>query len=181
VLNSWLAQADKPAAEALEGGDLMHAVSRGAAYYGLARSGKGVRIRGGIARTYYIGVRSAMPAVPGMKPPMRALAVAQAGMEEGTSVQPTKREFALLTGEPADFQFFSSVARKDDAPGTVIDDTGDLDELAPIEVTLTGEEGAVVPVTIQTEITDTGQLQLWCVGRDGRRWKLEFNVRERVG
>jgi hypothetical protein len=23
-------------------------------------------------------------------------------------------------------------------------------------------------------------LQLWCVARDGRRWKLEFNVRERV-
>jgi len=23
-------------------------------------------------------------------------------------------------------------------------------------------------------------LQLWCVARDNRRWKLEFNVRERV-
>jgi len=23
-------------------------------------------------------------------------------------------------------------------------------------------------------------LQLWCVARDSRRWKLEFNVRERV-
>jgi len=24
-------------------------------------------------------------------------------------------------------------------------------------------------------------LQLWSVARDGRRWKLEFNVREKVG
>ena len=43
-------------AQALEGEDLMQAVSRGAAYYGLARRGRGVRIRGGTARTYYIGV-----------------------------------------------------------------------------------------------------------------------------
>jgi len=34
--------------KSLSGEDLMHAVSRGAAYYGLARQGRGVRIRGGI-------------------------------------------------------------------------------------------------------------------------------------
>ena len=62
----------------------MHAVARGAAYYGAARQGKGVRIRGGIARSYYVGIESAMPAVPGMPTPVKALAVAQFGMEEGT-------------------------------------------------------------------------------------------------
>ena len=180
VLNSWLKDEGAPPAVALDGADLMHAVSRGAAYYGLARAGKGVRIRGGIARTYYIGVQAALPAVPGMRPPLRALTVAQFGMEEGTRLQPTKREFGLLTGEPADFRFFASVERKDDEPGLMVDDAALLEELAPIEVTLTGDEGVVVPVTIETEITDTGQLQLWCVARDTRRWKLEFNVRERI-
>jgi hypothetical protein len=38
----------------------------------------------------------------------------------------------------------------------------------------------VVPVSFETLVTETGMLQLWCVARDGRRWKLEFNVRERV-
>ena len=38
----------------------------------------------------------------------------------------------------------------------------------------------VAPVSFETVITETGLLQLWCVARDGRRWKLEFNVRERV-
>jgi hypothetical protein len=38
----------------------------------------------------------------------------------------------------------------------------------------------VVPVSFETVITETGMLQLWCVARDGRRWKLEFNVRETV-
>ena len=39
---------------------------------------------------------------------------------------------------------------------------------------------AAVPVSFETVVTETGMLQLWCVARDGRRWKLEFNVRERV-
>ena len=48
------------------GADLDLAVARGAAYYGLVRRGKGVRIRGGTARAYYVGVETALPAVPGL-------------------------------------------------------------------------------------------------------------------
>ena len=70
----------------LLGEDLMHAVARGAAYYGLSREGKGVRIRGGVPRTYYVGIETAMPAVPGMAAPLKALTVAPFGMEEGTDV-----------------------------------------------------------------------------------------------
>ena len=102
----------------LSGEDLMHAVSRGAAYYGLARSGKGVRIRGGIARTYYVGIETAMPAVPGLPAPLKALTVAPFGMEEGTDHKFPDREFGLIVGEPAEFRFFTSAIRKDDPPGT---------------------------------------------------------------
>ncbi len=58
----------------------------------------------------------------------------------------------------------------------------DLEELSPVEVTLPadGRSGEFVPVTLETVITETGMLQLWSVARDGRRWKLEFNVREKV-
>jgi hypothetical protein len=183
ALNTWLREDGFQDAVALEGEDLMHAVSRGAVYYGLARQGRGVRIRSGISRTYYIGVQPSMPAVPGMRPPLKALTVAQFGMEEGTKVRATGREFTLLLGEPAEFRFFGSVERKDDEPGTMLDEVGEeLEELAPIEVTLpaSGDAAEVVVVTVETEITETGQLQFWCVARDGRRWKLEFNVRESV-
>jgi hypothetical protein len=181
ILNEWLEAEGQAPAQLLAGEDLMQAVSRGAAYYGLARRGKGVRIRGGIARSYYIGVQAAMPAVPGFKPPLKAFTVAQFGMEEGTKVRLASREFGLLVGEPAEFRFFASVERKEDEPGTMVEDVAsELRELAPIEVTLEGEAGQVVPVTLETEITETGHLQLWCVARDGRRWKLEFNVRESV-
>jgi hypothetical protein len=184
VLNSWLAQEGVPAVQLLSGEDLMRAVSRGAAYYGLARHGKGVRIRGGVPRTYYVGIESAMPSVPGLAAPLKALTVVPFGMEEGTELRIPNREFGLLVGEPAEFRFFCSAVRKNDQAGDLIEDFGDdLRELAPMEVSLPAEQSAaeVVPVTLETVVTETGMLQLWCVARDGRHWKLEFNVRERIG
>jgi len=183
TLDSWLQQEGMQPVKPLLGEDLMHAVSRGAAYYGLSRQGKGVRIRGGVPRTYYVGIETAMPAVPGMAAPVKALTVAPFGMEEGTGVKIEGREFGLVVGEPAEFRFFNSATRKNDAPGAMIDAvTDEFLELSPVEVTLTaeGHSGDHVPVTLETVVTETGLLQLWCAARDGRRWKLEFNVRERV-
>jgi hypothetical protein len=183
VLNAWLSNEGFEAIKPLSGEDLMHAVARGSAYYGAARHGKGVRIRGGIARSYYVGIESAMPAVPGFAAPVKALAVAQFGAEEGTSTRIPDREFGLIVDEPAEFRFFCSASRKNDGPGALIEDFGDeLEELSPVEVRLSSEQDSaeVVPVSFETVITETGMLQLWCVARDGRRWKLEFNVRETV-
>ncbi len=183
VLNGWLDDEGLGKVAPLTGEDLMHAVARGAAYYGLARAGRGVRIRGGVPRTYYVGIESSMPAVPGMRTPLKALAVAPFGMEEGTSVELRGREFGLIVGEPAEFRFFQSATRKNDAAGTLLEDTGDeLEELSPVEVTLAaeGNAGQFVAVTLETVVTETGMLQLWSVARDGRRWKLEFNVREKA-
>ena len=126
--------------------------------------------------------RVPMPAVPGMRTPLKALTVAPFGMEEGTSCDLRGREFGLIVGEPAEFRFFQSAVRKNDPAGAMLDDTGDeLEELSPVEVTLAGgSAGEFVPVTLETVVTETGMLQLWSVARDGRRWKLEFNVREKV-
>jgi molecular chaperone DnaK (HSP70) len=174
VLNSWLPHPAEP----LEGDDLMHAVARGAAYYGLARSGRGVRIRGGISKTYYAGIETSAPAVPGMPAPMKALAVAPFGMEEGTSHRFPDQQFGLYVGEPAEFRFFSS--SRHDRPGAILEEIPeDLVEMPPMEVTLTGEAG-VTPVTLESHVSETGMLELYCVASDGRRWKLAFNVREKV-
>ncbi len=187
VLDGWLREEGFAAIQPLDGEDLMHAVARGAAYYGAARHGKGVRIRGGIARSYYVGIESAMPAVPGIKAPVKALAVAPFGMEEGASAQMPGSEFGLIVGETAEFRFFCSSERKGDILGTLIEDFGDeLQELSPVSVRLESKEtpqvegsGELIAVSLETVITETGMLQLWCVARDGRRWKLEFNVREK--
>ena len=139
VLNEWLAaDGGKPVKE-LEGGDLDLAVARGAAYYGWVRQGHGLRIRGGTARSYYVGVEAAMPAVPGVEPPVRALCVAPFGMEEGTQADIPPQEFGLVVGEPTRFRFFSSSVRRQDKVGQQIDDaerSEELEELAAIETTL---------------------------------------------
>jgi hypothetical protein len=188
VLNSWLRQEGFDvlgAEQILEAPDLEHAVARGAAYYGKARRGRGVRIRSGASRTYYIGIESAMPAVPGMEAPLKALCVVPFGMEEGTEATIPGREFGLVVGEPAEFRFLSSSVRKQDHVGSLLEDWGaDIEELSPLEVTLNldGQQGAVVPVRLETRVTELGTLEVWCVSRDGaQRWKLELNIREKTG
>jgi hypothetical protein len=187
VLSGWLVEEGFAALapeHVLDAPDLDHAVARGAAYYGRARVGRGVRIRSGAARSYYIGIESAMPAVPGMAAPLKALCVVPFGMEEGTSAA-IDREFGLIVGEPAEFRFLSSGTRKSDAPGTLVDDWSDeIDELSPLEVTLSlhGRDDTVLPVTLESRVTEVGTLELWCVSRDeGHRWKLELNIREHEG
>jgi hypothetical protein len=183
TLNTWLGEEGMQEVQPLSGEDLMHAVSRGAAYYGMARHGRGVRIRGGVPRTYYVAVESAMPSIPGFPAPLKALAVVPFGMEEGTEIRIPGREFGLIVGQAAEFRFFTSATRKNDQPGDLIEDFGEeLEELSPMEVSFSTVENSseVVPVSFETVVTETGVLQLWCVARDGRRWKLEFNVRERV-
>jgi hypothetical protein len=168
----------------LEAVDLDQAVALGAAYYGLARQGRGIRIRAGTSRTYYIGVESAMPAVPGIPTPVNALCVAPFGMEEGAEADIRAREFGLVVGQPAIFQLLGSTTRKTDQAGEMVEDWGDeLQEVAIMETQLPATEpeggGTLLPVWLQSKVTEIGTLELWCVARDDeRKWKLEFNIRE---
>jgi hypothetical protein len=125
-----------------------------------------------------------MPAIPGIPPPFKALCVVPFGMEEGSDFSIPDHEFGLIVGEQAVFRFFSSLVRKDDGPGSVIDEweEGEMQELASLETALPAEgieQGTLVPVRLHSYLTEIGTLELWCEASDGTdRWKLEFNVRE---
>lgn len=184
VLNEWLAADGGQPVRELHGADLDLAVARGAAYYGWVRRGHGIRIRGGTARAYYVGVESAMPAVPGFDPPVKALCVASFGMEEGTQADVPPQEFGLVVGEQTRFRFFASSVRRNDRVGDMLEDalnSEELEELAPIETTLPaagGNEGKLVPVNVQAAVTEVGTLEVRCLERGGAgRWRLELNVR----
>ncbi len=186
TLNAWLEADGAPPARVLEGADLDLAVARGAASYGLARHGRGLRIRGGTARAYYVGIESAVPAVPGVEPPITALCLAPFGMEEGTEATLPPHELGLVVGEPVRFRFFGSSVRRDDKAGTELDSwkDGELSELSPIEITLPAEgrrEGDVVPVKLHASVTEIGTLLLEAIPREPQkpdeRWKIELGVR----
>jgi hypothetical protein len=183
TLNGWLAAEGAQPARMLEGADLDLAVARGAAYYGYVRRGRGVRIRGGTARAYYVAVESAMPAIPGMEPPVQALCVAPFGMEEGTEAELQTREFGLVVGEPVHFRFFGSSTRRQDEIGTMLEywQPDELQELDEIRATLPPEgrqPGEVVQVKLHARVTEAGTLELSATPRTGgERWNVEFDVR----
>ncbi|HEX6984380.1 MAG TPA: Hsp70 family protein, partial [Planctomycetaceae bacterium] len=144
----------------------------------------GVRIRGGTARSYYVGVETSGLAIPGAPRPLRAVCVVPFGMEEGIEADVPGSEVGLVVGEPAHFRFFSSSVRKQDKPGDVLTHwtEEELSETDSMESTLDrgeGEPEGYVPVRFQSRITELGVMELWCVSaRDDRRWKLEFSVRD---
>jgi molecular chaperone DnaK (HSP70) len=183
VIDGWLAAEGAPPARVLEGAELDLAVARGAAYYAYVRRGKGVRIRGGTAQAFYVGVEAAMPAVPGLEPPITAICVAPFGIEEGTECAPAAQELGLVVGEPVSFRFFGSSVRRDDAVGAVVErwEEGELEELPEIQATLPAEgrtPGDVVPVRLRAGVTEVGTLRLEAIPRAGQeRWKVELDVR----
>ncbi|RQW63645.1 Hsp70 family protein [Vibrio viridaestus] len=185
TINHWLTTAGSSPVKMLQGNDLDLAVAEGASYYGNIRHGNGVRIRGGLASSYYVGIESALPAIPGFAPPVEAICVAPFGMEEGTSVNIDAQEFGLVIGQPVHFQFFGSTVRKEDGAGVRLEQWADseLQELPEIQVTLTAESGRqvgeVVPVTLSSKVTEIGTLYLEAVATDnGQKWHVEFDVRE---
>ena len=168
----------------LRGIELDLAVAKGASFYGRTRvTGKGIRIKAGAARSYYIGLETSMPAVPGFKPPLNALCVVPQGMQEGSELLIEGRDFGLLTGHPAEFRFFSSADRSGDGPGQILPDAErELEQTASLEINLPPlpefPAGQVVPVQINSVVTELGTLELWMKHLSSdRRWKVEFQIR----
>ncbi len=183
VLSSWQNKADNidPVRE-IHSSDFDLSVAKGAAYFGLAKHGKGIRIRGGLERSYYVAIESSMPAIPGMAAPVKALCVAARGMEEGSKTKIENEEFVIVTGETVVFDIMGSTCRKDDKAGSLVEEWGDdeIVEVSTIETTLEGEYGKMISVNIEIEVTEIGTVEFWCVSKeDGQRWKLEFGVREK--
>lgn len=186
VLGQWFGE-DAAPPQMLEGvHDLDHAVARGGAYYGWAKQSGGVRIRGGTAYAYYVGIETAGLAIPGAPRPLRGLCVVPIGMEEGTETDVPSDEIGLVVGEPAHFRFFRSSVRKQDRPGDLLDAWAEdeLIETDPLEATLPADEAIdepYVPVKFHSRLTELGVFELWCVAtQTDHRWKLEFSVREDV-
>ncbi len=181
LLTAWN---DGETVRELEGAEHDLAVARGAAVYGRTRaSGKGIRVKAGAARSYYIGLETSMPAVPGFVPPVKGLCVVPQGMEEGSEILLEGQRFGLVVGEPAEFRFFASEVRSGDHPGdTVASAERELEETGLLEVQLAPVEGfpagQAVPVQIDAVITELGTLELWMKHETSdRRWKVEFTVR----
>ncbi|MCY1001987.1 hsp70 family protein [Myxococcus sp. MISCRS1] len=166
---------DAPRISLLRHESLELAVARGAAYYGLVRRGHGLRIGGGAARAYYVGLQR--PADSAEQP---ALCLIPRGFEEGQKVDLGERPFTLTLGRPVQFQLYSTTSDRIDKPGDLVPLAEDLKPLPPIHTLLKGAAGKVaeVPVHLQAALTEIGTLELYCVSDVAdERWRLEFELR----
>jgi molecular chaperone DnaK (HSP70) len=160
-------------------------VATGAAYYGMARHGKGIRIRAGLNKSYYIGIEPSLPAVPGMSIPVKYLCVAPFGIEEGSGGEISGKKFGLIVGEQVKFDLYASNTRKQDEMGAFAEtDKDEISLVTSMETQLdrnSDTSGTMIPIHLQVLATEIGTLELWCVSQENdQKWKLEFNVRQNI-
>ncbi|TMA49263.1 MAG: molecular chaperone DnaK [Deltaproteobacteria bacterium] len=177
VVGSWHAPGGDWRPAELEAESLQLAVARGAAYFGLVRRGLGVRIGGGAARTYYLGLGGE---------PAAALCIVPRGMEEGESVEIADRELELLTNRPVAFPLYTATDRSGERAGELVRAGPDaLTPLPPLRTVVRfGRKLAdrALPVHLQVRLTEIGTLELWCRSLETEhRWRLEFRLRDIVG
>ncbi|MGE0430845.1 MAG: Hsp70 family protein [Planctomycetota bacterium] len=189
TVGGWFGSGGKKKGEGglsvLEDSQLDLACSLGAVAFGrTVRNEGGIRIRGGVAQTYYLGIAGAAPAVPGMAPPMRALTVLPFGTEEGSAVELPGHEFELVAGEEVEFPFLSSRTRQADPAGVFVDELDEIEEIARLTLSIGAkdkhkDDRGHIPVRLEARVTEVGTLEVWCVqtGDGDGRWKLEVSVR----
>ena len=157
------------------------AVARGAAYYGIVRRGRGVRIAANLGHSYYLQVDEAPPA---------AMCLIAGSAEAGQTFLCDDRPLRLNVGVPVRFPLWSSSTRLADPPGEVIEiDSAEMSPLPPIATVLTTRrrnQTAEIDVAIESQLSEIGTVAIHAVdvtdsgggdGPKGRRWRLEFDIR----
>jgi molecular chaperone DnaK (HSP70) len=169
LLESWYGR--RP--EIFENHDLDLAVASGAAYYSYVRStGAGVLVRGGLPRSYYIGLDDST-----------AVCLVPRGAEEGDTVEVDREDLQLVANKPVAFRLISSLTRTGDQPGEVVQFTRDeeLHQHAPLEALIRFGKGGekLVPIKLGARLTETGTLETWCDSKiSENRWRLHFQLRK---
>ncbi len=166
---------ERPRIATLDHENLDLAVARGAASYGLVRHGRGRRISGGTAHSFYLGV-----AVEKNDPNASAICLFPRGMEEGETMELKDRVFRLHVGRPVQFPIYTSTADQVDRPGDIVSVTPDFNSLPPIQTVLRSakQRAERIPVYLRGKLTEIGTVELWCAALEtSEQWRLEFDIR----
>ena len=154
------------------------AVAVGAAYYGSVRKSGGLRVSGGSARAYYVGVQTGARVAEGQAP---AVCVLPRGIEEGTTLNLEGREFEALANRPVTFTLYSSTTGHDAHGDVVTLNEDDVHRHAPLITTLRyGKKSRQVELAVRLTMsfTEVGTLELWCESLNSdHRWRLQFQLR----
>ena len=162
----------------LKNSNLDLSVALGASYYGLVKSGRGIRVGSGSARAYYLGIQSPIKEKP------RAICLVERGLDEGSHIVLEDRKFEVLTNKPVSFDIYSSSFRSGDVCGDLIEIDTSLTSLPPLHTVVRyGKKAAhtAIPVRIEAAYTEIGTLKLICQSiKSDHSWQLQFQLRDRA-
>lgn len=180
AIGHWFGQRDDRLPRVLENPNPDLAVALGAAYYGLVKLGRGVRVGSGSPRAYYLGVGSGgEPAEGGRR---QAICLVERGLDEGTAIELKDKKFEVRTNQPVSFDLFSSSYRSGDRCGDLVDVDDSLTALPPVQTVIQyGKKGdqQLIPVQVEAGYTEMGTLAIWCRSLIGHhRWQLQFQLRD---
>ncbi len=170
ILNKWAGELniEHPVTE-LENEEAHLAVARGAAWYGHQRQSSGLVVEGGTARSYYLGLAD-----------RKAVCVIPSSTREGQTVSLSEPKLSLRVGRPVAFPLFSSSKRPKDEAGELVE-TGDLTPLPTLQTKIAAEESdsqQEIPVTLASEVTPVGTLDINFRSQKAHEYRLEFSVRD---
>jgi molecular chaperone DnaK (HSP70) len=181
AIRHWFGKTDLQLPRVLDNPSPDLAVALGAAYYGLVKTGIGVRVGSGSARAYFLGVSSN---VTGRDVPKEAICLVERGLDEGSKIEVTNRNFQVLTNQPVQFDVYSSSFRSGDVCGNLVPIDESLTPMPPVRTVIEfGKkgEGTQIPVHLEAMYTEMGTLSLWCRSRaSNHRWQLQFQLRDAV-
>ena len=156
----------------LKSSDFSLAVSQGAAFYGLARRGEAVRVKGGIANAYFLEIAS--------QDAKRLLCVMPRDTDEGVVCQ-LPETFILQANTPVAFPLHASATRLEDKLGDIVEDGDDITPLPPLNTILRfgrKTDRTDLKVRLSSQLNEIGTLDVWCETVDqSHRFPLSFVLR----
>jgi molecular chaperone DnaK (HSP70) len=182
AIRHWFGREDRNLPRVLQSPELDLAVALGGSYYGLVKTGHGVRVGSGSGRAFYLGVGQADEGDGQGAAAPHAICLVERNMEEGTEIRlPEERSFLVATNQPVGFDLYSSSYRAGDHVGDLVPVDESLTPLPPLQTVIQfGKKGtkATLPVSVEAQFTELGTLAIWCRSRQTpHRWRLQFQLR----
>jgi molecular chaperone DnaK (HSP70) len=182
ALRHWFGESNKGRPNVLDNPVPDLAVALGAAYYGLVKTGIGIRVGSGSARAYYLGVATQTDSPENT--PGEAICLVERGLDEGSEIELRDRNFKVLANQPVRFDVYSSSFRSGDACGDLVTVDDSLTPMPPLQTVIEfgkKSQQTEIPVQLEATYTEIGTLSLWCRSRaTNHRWQLQFQLRDRV-
>jgi molecular chaperone DnaK (HSP70) len=180
AIRHWFHEADDTLPRVLDNPDPDLAVSLGAAYYGLVKSGVGVRVGSGSPRAYYLGISKKSSTESTAE--NEAICLVERGLDEGSDIELKEQNFQVLTNQPVQFDVYSSSFRSGDRCGDIVSVDDSFSQLPTLQTIIEfGKKGqhTEIPVRLEARYTEMGTLSLWCRSLSSpHRWQLQFQLRD---